>query len=408
MPARSMIERRVSAIFFRELSVVPRRICMQWCVGEYARPTLTWPPLVIPRFVELVCIGDFMGTGLQHVFWDSTEQRLRAPFRLVVQLLFTLICAFIAIVGMGSLLTYARHHDLLASTDKETFDQIGNMIVAPVAAALVYLSLKVGARRVENRDFSIYGMTFSRTWIDQFLFGCALAGGLITLIFAAEYLAGWIHIEGFFRVTNPQNVISVSLLFSLVKVVIVAIVEELIFRGLVLRVLAESFDGFLGMSAASGQTAALLFSALLFGAVHLTNPNSSWASTAVIFFIGTFFGLAYIITGQLAAPIGLHLAWNLFQGVVYGFPVSGDKEPAVFLLTRQSGNALVTGGSFGPEAGLLGIAAAILGILSLWFYFEDRQTPAPPLIRATELLVNQQANRAISMSDIEMSVRRDK
>ena len=47
-----------------------------------------------------------MRTRVLHVFWDFSQQRLRAPLRLIIQVLFTLFCAFIAIVGTGSLLTY--------------------------------------------------------------------------------------------------------------------------------------------------------------------------------------------------------------------------------------------------------------------------------------------------------------
>jgi CAAX protease family protein len=83
------------------------------------------------------------------------------------------------------------------------------------------------------------------------------------------------------------------------------------------------------------------------------------ASTGGIFFIGIFFGLGYLGTGNLAMPMGQHMAWNLFQGTVYGLAVSGDKEPASFFLTRQMGPDLAAGGGFGPEAGLIGMLAAV-------------------------------------------------
>jgi hypothetical protein len=74
-------------------------------------------------------------------------------------------------------------------------------------------------------------------------------------------------------------------------------------------------------------------------------------------------GTGYVLTGQLAIPIGLHVTWNLFQGNVFGFPVSGlDLTGATFIATRQAGPTLLTGGPFGPEAGLIAPAAMAVGV----------------------------------------------
>jgi hypothetical protein len=63
-------------------------------------------------------------------------------------------------------------------------------------------------------------------------------------------------------------------------------------------------------------------------------------------------GFGYVLSGQLAIPIGLHLTWNFFQNAVYGLPVSGfETFGASFLSTEQVGPDLWTGGSFGPEGG---------------------------------------------------------
>ena len=74
---------------------------------------------------------------------------------------------------------------------------------------------------------------------------------------------------------------------------------------------------------------------------------------------------AYVLTGRLALPIGVHVTWNLFQGNVFGFPVSGttfSAETATFFSIQQSGPEFWTGGSFGPEGGLLGLLVIIAGI----------------------------------------------
>ena len=87
---------------------------------------------------------------------------------------------------------------------------------------------------------------------------------------------------------------------------------------------------------------------------------------------GLFLGLGLVLTGRLGLPIGLHISWNFFQGNVFGFPVSGnDYAAATFLAIRQGGPDLWTGGAFGPEAGLIGIGAILLGcgLTVLWVRF---------------------------------------
>jgi hypothetical protein len=80
-------------------------------------------------------------------------------------------------------------------------------------------------------------------------------------------------------------------------------------------------------------------------------------------------GFGYVLTGELAIPIGLHITWNFFQGAVYGFPVSGfGSFGATLLSTEQGGPTLWTGGTFGPEGGLLIPAVMLLGmsLVALW------------------------------------------
>ena len=90
-------------------------------------------------------------------------------------------------------------------------------------------------------------------------------------------------------------------------------------------------------------------------------------STFNIAVTGVMLSLPYILTGRLAASIGLHAAWNFFQGVVYGFPVSGLATPARLLVIEQAGPPLWTGADFGPEAGLVGLFVCVLGTaLIVW------------------------------------------
>jgi hypothetical protein len=142
----------------------------------------------------------------------------------------------------------------------------------------------------------------------------------------------------------------------------------LLARGYQLRNLAEG----LNMSAIGpgrAIVASWLISSSLFGLLHVFNPNATWLSTLYLMLTGGFFGLGFVLTGRLGLPIGLHFAWNFVQGNVYGFPVSGNIfGGATVIAIEQGGPPLWTGGAFGPEAGLVGVAALLLGcVLTLWW-----------------------------------------
>jgi hypothetical protein len=91
--------------------------------------------------------------------------------------------------------------------------------------------------------------------------------------------------------------------------------------------------------------------------------------------------IGFIYSKQAALSIGLHFTWNFFQGVIFGFPISGTISPANLIRINQQGPELLTGGSFGPEAGLVGLAVMLLGSFVIIRYLKRRQTfeEQPPL-----------------------------
>ena len=93
-----------------------------------------------------------------------------------------------------------------------------------------------------------------------------------------------------------------------------------------------------------------------------SNANATWLSTFNVGLAGIMLAASVLWTGQLGLAMGLHLSWNFCQGNLFGFPVSGNDAGARVIALDQLGDPLVTGGDFGPEAGLVGIAAMLVGV----------------------------------------------
>jgi uncharacterized protein len=239
----------------------------------------------------------------------------------------------------------------------------------------VLLSTWLVVHFIDHRPWSDMGLHFDRAgWIDL-LFGLFLGSLLMTFVFMVEYAAGWVRVENLFAVDLQATPFIVALIGPLVVSLVISIIEELLTRGYQLRNLAEGMN-MPSLGPGGAIVASWIISSSLFGLLHIFNPNATWLSTLYLMLTGVFFGLGYVLTGRLGLPIGLHFAWNVFQGNVYGFPVSGNIfSGATVIRIEQGGPSLWTGGAFGPEAGLLGIAAILLGCLLtlLWVKVRYKQ-----------------------------------
>ena len=109
---------------------------------------------------------------------------------------------------------------------------------------------------------------------------------------------------------------------------------------------------------------AILIPSLFFGLAHSSNENATTLSVVNTMVFGALFGAAFVLTGELALPIGLHFAWDFVQG--FGLGRSGDAPTlGAFLVAAEGDPAarLWTGWPFTVEGGLLGTGAFFLGLL---------------------------------------------
>ena len=136
---------------------------------------------------------------------------------------------------------------------------------------------------------------------------------------------------------------------------VVAVGEEIVFRGIMFRLLDSQFNIWI----------ALIISAVVFGVAHIINPNATVVSTTGISLAaGVLFGLLFKYYRTLWVPIGIHWSWNFVQGTVTGCPVSGGAPDYSILQAVTNGPELFTGGLFGPEASIITMIAGLA--LCIW------------------------------------------
>jgi membrane protease YdiL (CAAX protease family) len=302
-------------------------------------------------------------TRLKRLFWNDRERRLRAIWRLLLQAGLLLVCVFIlgAALALGARAVGVPVAAASAGPGSLSRAALGVLMLTAVAA-----SMAAAARLLDRRPFADFGFHLDRRWGADFAFGLALGVLLMGSIFLSGWAIGWLDVTGTLRPAAAGGSFGRSFAAAIISFVCVGIYEEMIARGYHLLNVAEGFERLLGPRAALALGG--LFSSAVFGALHMGNPNASLLSTACIVGAGLLFGLAYVVTGELALPIGLHISWNVAQGNVFGFPVSGTDAGATLLATRLAEDAPAwwTGGAFGPEAGVSGGAALLAGGLAVW------------------------------------------
>lgn len=149
-----------------------------------------------------------------------------------------------------------------------------------------------------------------------------------------------------------------SLLSSIFIFLFVAISEELLLRGYILKNLMHSFKNYI----------ALIISSFIFSLMHSGNPDIEIFSLVQLFIAGLLLGIPYIITRNLWFSIGLHFSWNFFQGTIFGFNVSGNEHYSIIQTKYNTAN-MWNGGTFGFEGSILCLIFQIVAILLILIKF---------------------------------------
>lgn len=159
--------------------------------------------------------------------------------------------------------------------------------------------------------------------------------------------------EGIFSITMVA-------LFSALKA---GIIEELIFRGYIMKFLESKWN----------KVASILLPSFIFGMLHITSMREFNLSSILLLIcagtsVGIMFSLVTYVNGSIWASALIHVIWNMAMiGGIFEISTIYDTNVA-FSFVLDSQNAFLTGGGFGIEASIFAIVGYV-GVSLMGLYF---------------------------------------
>lgn len=274
-------------------------------------------------------------------FWNRTENRPRAAWRILAALVLVLGAAIAVASALQS---------RFSMTTRALLNQAARV-------ALVAALLAVWARYVDRRALSDYGLGLDAASARNLVAGLAIGTGVHALAFVTFLAAGWATLETVGYAGAAALPVPLALLGSVAAFLLVGVWEEGLFRAVFLRNAAE------GLGWLSPRTAVLggwAVSSLVFALVHVNQVTSPAAFAFWLLLGGGLLGVAYVVSGDLWLAIGVHAAYDFAGNTVFGITgVVTDRAPTLFRLSFAGPEVLV------GVPGVVNAATAVAGVLAI-------------------------------------------
>ena len=282
---------------------------------------------------------------------------MRAVWRISVAIILSFAGALLGV----ALLRYVAVGELFVPVVGHFFAVLG------VLSALVVLG-----RYIDDREIPEYGFRLSRRWVIELCLGTVLGIGLVGLAFAVSYRQGSVTVIEVLSVGTAR-----SFVFGIGVVVVgwsfVAFWEETLLRSLFFKNAAEGLAA-RGLTPLVAVFGAWLTSSVVYGFLHGplgSNPDSVSLLYALVMTVvmGGLFGIAYVLSGELSLPIGLHLGINFAEHNLFFGPPEAV-TPAVLRVARTGTGGHIQFQSIEP---LVIVPVFALGYLCVigWSYLRD-------------------------------------
>jgi hypothetical protein len=246
-----------------------------------------------------------------------------------------------------ALLNFAVVLGLLFGTRALIHGRVKDTVGLVILSAVIFAAYLAGRRWIEgHQPPELVG----KGGVTEFAGGFGLGIALFSAVMALLWIVGDYHPAG----KGSFSRLATGALIALM----VGISEETLVRGFVFRI----------VEIAGGTWIGVFISSALFGAGHAFNPGATVVSSiAIALEAGVLLAAAYVLTGRLWFPIGLHTGWNFTEGSLFGMSVSGHDTTTGLFAGTLKGPVVLTGGAFGPEASIFAVAVCLaVAVWLLW------------------------------------------
>ena len=216
-------------------------------------------------------------------------------------------------------------------------------ITATIGSIAMFAGYHLHLKYYEKESFSEFSFKHIRT---EFPIGLMIGFGAMGMVVFILYTLGCYNIVG--TKSLYEFLPTIAFIFG------AAVLEEIIFRGLIFR-LIENWKG---------PITALIVSSLIFQIPHFMNLHTGILPAILGVLFGVVTGLMYAYTRRLWLPIAFHFSWNLVQPI-FITTLSGG-EFVSLLEAELQGPELLIGSEFGLEVSIFSFGFLLL--IGLYYY----------------------------------------
>jgi membrane protease YdiL (CAAX protease family) len=261
------------------------------------------------------------------IFWNEIEARLRAGWRLAIQLLFN--------IGLVLLITsLLRSH----TSSFELNSSWTEVILASIVISVTLFSVWFAGHFLDRRQFSDFGLHLNCTaWWADFAFGLALGIVFPLGLALAGIGAGLVRFEPAFVSGFPGLPFGLAVLLLIFVYLCVGAFEEVARTYHIRNLFEGTVRGF-------GSKNAAVVAVIGASTISILMHSGNLTFLAFVLLATMIKGFCYLLTRRVGIALGYHAAWDFVMIAVLGIgSQSGTGGTTAFYIMRSDDAAWASG-----------------------------------------------------------------